>query len=58
MSDPSTSSGSNVPDADGCITHDLLCVRCAYNLRMLRADGICPECGTAIWRSLHGRLLA
>ncbi len=58
VSDPMAAPGSYVPDGDGRIAHDLACVRCAYNLRTLRADGVCPECGTAIARSLHGQLLA
>jgi RNA polymerase subunit RPABC4/transcription elongation factor Spt4 len=58
MTDPIALPGEDVSDADGRIASDLACVRCSYNLRELRADSICPECGTAIARSLHGGLLA
>ncbi len=34
------------------------CVICGYNLRGLPRDGVCPECGTKVERSLHGNLLA
>ncbi|MFG0285205.1 MAG: hypothetical protein ACF8R7_12345 [Phycisphaerales bacterium JB039] len=36
---------------------DVACLRCGYNLRGLRQDGVCPECGTAVARSLEGDLL-
>lgn len=39
-------------------TIDLLCVHCGYNLRGLPPNGRCPECGTAIGRSIHGDLLS
>jgi hypothetical protein len=44
-------------DAAGHIDQDMTCIRCGYNLRGLSPDGVCPECGTAIGRSLHGDLL-
>lgn len=44
-------------DAQGCIDEDVPCRRCGYNLRSLVLDGRCPECGTAVGRSLHGDLL-
>ncbi len=28
------------------------CRRCGYNLYGLRADGLCPECGQAIWEAI------
>lgn len=43
------------PDAAGA---ELLCVTCGYALRGLDHDGMCPECGTPIERSLRGDLLA
>lgn len=27
---------------------DLNCAKCGYNLRGLRQDGVCPECGTSV----------
>lgn len=38
-------------------TEDVPCLLCGYNLRGLRREGRCPECGTSIERSLHGNLL-
>ncbi len=35
-----------------------LCVKYGYNLRGLRADGHCPECGTPVAQSAHGDRLA
>ena len=46
-----------VPDATQPLTEDLKCTRCGYNLRGLTLDKLCPECGTAIARSVHGNLL-
>ena len=47
------------PDEDGGgATADLHCVRCGYHLRELAEDGACPECGTAVARSMHGDLLS
>ncbi len=37
---------------------DLHCVRCGYHLRGLAEDGTCPECGTAVARSMRGDLLS
>ena len=39
------------------IQEDTPCLACGYNLRGLSSDWRCPECGTAIGRSLHGNLL-
>lgn len=44
-------------DTDGRIAGDISCRKCGYNLRGLLPDGRCPECGTAVGRSLHGDLL-
>jgi hypothetical protein len=35
----------------------VICLKCGYDLRGLGPPGMCPECGTAIERSLHGNLL-
>ena len=39
------------------IQDDAPCLACGYNLRGLGSHGRCPECGTAIGRSLHGNFL-
>jgi tetratricopeptide (TPR) repeat protein len=36
------------------IDGDVTCVACGYNLRGLAPEKVCPECGTAVHRSLHG----
>lgn len=36
---------------------DTACLHCGYNLRGLRADGRCPECGSPIGRSVLGNYL-
>lgn len=33
---------------DGCVADDLPCVHCRYNLRLLPADGTCPECSRPV----------
>lgn len=44
-------------DDSGSINQDIACKRCSYNLRGLRLDGVCPECGTPVGRSVTGDLL-
>jgi hypothetical protein len=44
-------------DEHGVIAVDHECKRCSYNLRGLREDGRCPECGTPIGLSATGDLL-
>jgi hypothetical protein len=44
-------------DADGRLIDDLACRSCGYALRGLPASGACPECATAVGRSIHGDLL-
>ncbi len=39
-------------DDEGRLQSDLSCIGCGYNLRALRRDGDCPECGAAIRLSL------
>jgi len=49
---------SHVPvDAGGFLEQDVQCRRCAYNLRGLKADGLCPECGIAVGLSTQRDLL-
>ena len=50
-------SAESIFDEAGVITIDTTCRRCGYNLRGLRRDGRCPECGTAVAMSLEGDLL-
>jgi len=39
-------------DDAGVLQSDLICATCEYNLRGLRADGLCPECNHSIRASL------
>jgi hypothetical protein len=41
-------------DEHGAIASDLPCLDCGYNLRGLRRDGRCPECGRAVADALLG----
>jgi hypothetical protein len=38
-------------DAEGRIDQDLSCFQCDYNVRMMLADGQCPECGASVHES-------
>lgn len=42
---------------DGRIAEDKLCIDCGYNLRGLKPEGRCPECGGAVGASLRGHEL-
>lgn len=44
-------------DDTGRLAQNITCRKCGYNLRGLLPDSRCPECGTAVGRSLHGDLL-
>lgn len=44
-------------DAQSRVRSDLPCFRCGYNLRTLRFDGNCPECGTPIAETSCGDFL-
>lgn len=44
-------------DERGQLLGDLPCVKCQYNLRTLHRDAACPECGTAVGRSIEGNRL-
>ena len=46
-----------VPPAGEVVNEDIPCRKCGYNLRSMRTDGRCPECGTSVWVSLQGTLL-
>lgn len=54
---PSVPASAGVVDAQGVLSIDLECKRCGYNLRGLRQEGRCPECGTPIGLSTLGDLL-
>ena len=42
---------------DGTICDDVACHKCGYDLRTLRADARCPECGEAVRASIRGEML-
>jgi hypothetical protein len=44
-------------DEDGRLAESIACRRCGYDLRGLDPDGRCPECRTAVARSIRGDLL-
>ncbi len=44
-------------DEAGRIAEDLPCLRCGYNLRGLGSEAACPECASAVGRSIQGDLL-
>jgi len=46
---------SNPPShlAHGIVVVELHCRKCGYDLRSLRADGACPECGMQVWLSVQ-----
>lgn len=44
-------------DSNGCLIADVVCRRCGYNLRGLREEGACPECGSAVGLSTRGNFL-
>lgn len=44
-------------DDDGRLAESIPCRRCGYDLRGLDPDGRCPECRTAVARSIQGDLL-
>ena len=56
MANPQEHAQSTGPAAEQ-VKEDRNCVGCSYNLRGLQSDGLCPECGYSIQRSLMGPLL-
>ena len=54
---PAADLGDGAPatavDPGAEIDGDLTCIRCQYNLRGLRGDGLCPECGLAVLATLR-----
>lgn len=57
MTDAHRETLANTQNETKQVDGDILCVSCAYNLRGLREEGKCPECGIPIERSLWGDLL-
>jgi hypothetical protein len=55
--EPTSASASVAVSVDGRIAEDKLCVDCGYNLRSLKTDGRCPECGVEVAASLVGHEL-
>lgn len=35
------------------VAREVLCVRCGYNLRTMKTEGVCPECGLAVQTTLR-----
>lgn len=46
--DLAESDDDDLPISAELIDEDMPCIRCAYNLRGLKPDGRCPECGAPI----------
>jgi hypothetical protein len=44
-------------NAEGRVAEDLACIQCGYNLRTLQREARCPECATAVGRSMLGNRL-
>lgn len=44
-------------DAAGMVIAEIHCRRCAYDLRGLQFDGLCPECGTPVGHSISRDML-
>src|SRR6185369_614177 len=42
---------------NGQVIADVVCRKCAYNLRGLNTSGRCPECGTSVGFSIQGDYL-
>jgi hypothetical protein len=40
--------------ADPVVAHDLMCVRCGYNLKTLQHRAVCPECALPVEDSING----
>jgi len=57
MSDIPTHARAIPFDEAGMIATDVPCIKCGYNLRGLDEGRVCPECGTAVGRSLRGDFL-
>lgn len=47
MTSPQQAVATDAPDGKR-VAEDLRCIRCGYNLRTLRLDAVCPECGTPV----------
>lgn len=54
---PAATTPSVAVSIDGRIAEDKICIDCGYNLRGLKTDGRCPECGGEVAASLRGHEL-
>lgn len=54
---PTAPAFSLPPPVVNVVDADTPCIVCSYNLRGQRRNGRCPECGTAVARTLAGNLL-
>jgi predicted RNA-binding Zn-ribbon protein involved in translation (DUF1610 family) len=54
---PETASSQSEAGAAPAVDSDLRCTGCGYNLHGLSRDGVCPECGLEIRRSIGGQRL-
>ncbi len=54
---PASPPPSVAVSVDGRIAEDKICIDCGYNLRGLKTDGRCPECGGEVAASLRGHEL-
>ena len=48
---------SLIDQATLTVAADVACIKCEYDLRSLKADGLCPECGAAVVESLRSDAL-
>lgn len=54
MTDADSVPSAPILDPAGHVAQDLNCIGCGYNLRTLHREGLCPECGLPVGRSIEG----